>query len=66
MFVRVNVFAINLGRYDSYLKQTGAYNDKHTYMVNGSIIAFIEQTNKPLPEWYCLRGTLRFGSSLIS
>lgn len=66
MFVRVNVFSINLGRYDSYLKQTGAYNDKHTYMVNGSIIAFIEKTNKPLPEWYCLRGTLRFGSKDLS
>lgn len=66
MFVRVNVFAVNLGNYASYLKQNGVHNSFNTYMVNGSIVAFIEQTGKKLPEWYRLRGTLRFGTKDLS
>lgn len=66
IFVRVDVFAVNLGHYESYLKQNGIHSQYNSYMVNGSIIAFIEPEGHKLPEWYQLWGTLRFGTKDLS
>lgn len=63
VFVEVQVLAVNLGYYKSYLKQNGV-NDT-VFMVNGSLITFVE-SGIAIPEWYELRGTLRFGTKDIS
>lgn len=61
IFVKVDVFAVNLSYYAEYLKSMGIASKDGIYMVNGSLVTFIEPQGKVLPDWYAMRGTLRFG-----
>lgn len=62
MFVRMEVFAVNLAYHKQYLKQCGLEAPNDIYMVNGSIVTFVEKGNKKFPDWYTVCGTLRFAS----
>ena len=62
MFVKMQVFAVNLGYYDSYLRQSGITNPDNVYMVNGNLALYIKEVGYKLPDFYSCSGTLRFGS----
>lgn len=59
MFVVMEVFAVNVGRYDTYLKENGVYNKDGIYMVNGNALAFVEKEPINGVDWYQVSGTLR-------
>lgn len=61
IFVRVQVFAVNLGYIDSYLRNYNYKTKDNIYMVNGDIITYVVKGNKKFPDWYTLEGTLRSG-----
>lgn len=65
MFVKVDVFAVNLGYHASFLKEHGISNKGNMYMVNGSLIAVVSRSIS-LGDWYSLRGTLRYGTKDLS
>ena len=46
IFVEMELFAVNLKYYEAYLRSNGYYNKDSIYMVNGSIITFVENTTK--------------------
>lgn len=60
MFVKVDVFAVNLKTYRKYLQAHGYWDD--VYMVNGSLVSYVKSDGNVFPDWYTLNGTLRFGS----
>ena len=58
MFVQIDIFAVNLSNYASYLKQNGYTSPDDIYMVNGSMITYIEKDKYKLPDWFKLFGTV--------
>lgn len=66
IFVEMELFAVNLKYYESYLRSNGYYNKDSIYMVNGSIITFVENTTKLGVDWFTVFGTLRLGSRDIN
>lgn len=66
IFVEMELFAINLKYYEAYLRSNGYYNKDSIYMVNGSIITFVENTTKLGVDWFTVFGTLRLGSRDIN
>lgn len=65
VFVEVQCFAVNLGYHASFLRDNGVSNRSNIYMVNGSIITFVE-SGIELPDWYAFKGSLRFGTKNLS
>ena len=61
MFVRVEVFAIDLSYIESYLRDYGYKAPDNIYMVNGSLVTYLVQGNHKFPDWYEIEGTLRSG-----
>lgn len=61
-FVKMELFAINLSYYSQYLKNYGYSAPNNIYMINGSMCTFVESTGHHYPDFYSIRGTLRFGS----
>lgn len=66
IFVEMELFAVNLKYYEAYLRSNGYYNKDSIYMVNGSIITFVENTTKLGVDWFTVFGTLRLGSRDIN
>lgn len=60
IFVKLEVFAVDLSNYTTNLNQYNISNKDNVYFVNGSIVAFIETYNLQLPSWLMLEGCLRF------
>lgn len=59
MFAVMEVFAVNVGTYDSFLKGRGVYNKDGVYMVNGTALVYVDKTNVKGVDWYQATGTLR-------
>lgn len=63
VFVEVDVFAVDLSYYATYLKQCGIASSDQIYMVNGTLVSFVRGTVSTRDSFWCeLHGTLRFGS----
>lgn len=58
IFVRFDVYAVNLTPYETYLRDCGYSSENNNYMVNGSVVAYVPAKGYVYPEWYTLRGTL--------
>lgn len=68
MYVKVDVFAIDLSYYTSYLKDYG-YNEKdNIYIVarGSSICAYVPINGFRYPDFYTLEGKLRIGSRTVN
>lgn len=62
IFVEMELFAVNLKYYETFLRSNGFYNTDGIYMVNGSIITYVENTSFIGVDWFSVFGTLRLGS----
>lgn len=62
IYVEMELFAVNLKYYESYLRSNGYYNKDSIYMVHGSIVTFVENTTSLGVDWFTVYGTLRLGS----
>lgn len=59
MFAIMEVFAVNLGYYSSYLRDHGLYNKDNIYMVNGNALVYVNKAQVQGVDWYQVTGTLR-------
>ena len=58
-FVEMDVFSVTLPKQKEELEELGIDNSKLQYMVNGKVVAYVDNVNIILKEWYMLEGTLR-------
>lgn len=58
-FVVMEAFAVNVGKYDTYLRERGVQNKDGIYMVNGNVLAYVDKTAVNGVDWYQITGTLR-------
>lgn len=61
-FVIMEVFAVNVGQYTTYLRENGIQNKDNVFMVNGNIIAYANKKAINGVDWYQITGTLRMPS----
>lgn len=61
-FVEMQLFGVDLTTYSQHLKSLGITQPDNIYMVNGSISIFVDCRYNKMPDWYKIRGTLRFGT----
>lgn len=59
MFVVIEVFAVSVGKYESYLREHGLKNKDGVYMVNGNALAYVNKRAVVGADWYQISGTLR-------
>ncbi len=59
MFVRVDIFGVDLGYHRDYLKSVGIEERDNLYRVNGSLVTFVEQGRHKFPDMFKFEGTLR-------
>lgn len=63
--VNVDMFAVNLARYENILKTHNIYNPDCVYFVRGSMACYVKKTTV-MPDWYTLRGNLAIGTKQFS
>lgn len=59
MFVVMEVFAVNVGQYATFLRENGVSNNDGIFMVNGNILAYVNKEPITGVDWYQITGTLR-------
>lgn len=64
IFVEMSIFAVNLKYHESFLRGNGIMNKDGNYMVNGSVVAYIDGSFRNLMQndWFTIDGHIRFGS----
>lgn len=62
VFVRMDVFSVNLKSIKSYLYKYGYSEPDDTYMVNGSVCLYINKTAYKFPQFYDVEARLMFGT----
>ena len=62
MFVQMDVFAVDLSNQASFLKELNIVSKDYKYMVNGSLMLYID-ANTSVPDWFSTSGTLAISKS---
>lgn len=62
-FCVMEVFAVNVGKYATYLKENGVHNKDGVYMVNGNVLVYANKAQIKGVDWYQVSGTIRLPSS---
>lgn len=68
IYVKVDVFAIDLSYYQSYLKDFGYAEKDNIYLVakGSTLCAYVPANGYKYPDFYTIEGTLRLGSRTSS
>lgn len=59
VFGVMEVFAVSVPDYQSFLRDKGVYNKDGVYMVNGSVLCYADASKIQGVDWYQVTGTLR-------